>query len=229
MSRIHEALKQAEQERAASQGGHVGCRARSGSPVRWTRSPMLGVPSRRPQLRAPASGQSLPSFTNPFTFDTLLARCAQSSGRRIRRPCCSSTRKRMRAARNSSARCARASTRCARSFRCKKMLVTSALPKEGKSFVAANLAQVLVRQHGRRVLLIDGDLRVPSLHTVLGTTSSPGLAEYLARGNRRVLGHAARADGEPVLHSRWTQRSATGRTGRQRPPEGADAAGRAAV
>src|SRR5947209_9433356 len=61
----------------------------------------------------------------------------------------------------------------------KKILVTSALPKEGKSFTAANLAQVLVRQHGRRVLLIDADLRGPRLHEVLGTASSPGLAEYL--------------------------------------------------
>ena len=61
----------------------------------------------------------------------------------------------------------------------KKILVTSALPKEGKSFTAANLAQVLVRQHGRRVLLIDADLRGPRLHMMLGTTSSPGLADYL--------------------------------------------------
>jgi capsular exopolysaccharide synthesis family protein len=61
----------------------------------------------------------------------------------------------------------------------KKILVTSALPQEGKSFVSANLAQVLVRQHGRRVLLIDGDLRVARLHAALGTTSSPGLADYL--------------------------------------------------
>jgi len=59
------------------------------------------------------------------------------------------------------------------------VLVTSALPKEGKSFTAANLAQVLVRQHGRRVLLIDADLRGPRLHLMLGTTSSPGLSDYL--------------------------------------------------
>jgi len=61
----------------------------------------------------------------------------------------------------------------------KKVLVTSALPKEGKSFTASNLAQVLVRQHGRRVLLVDADLRGPRLHMMLGTTSSPGLADYL--------------------------------------------------
>jgi Mrp family chromosome partitioning ATPase len=65
----------------------------------------------------------------------------------------------------------------------KKLLITSALPKEGKSFTAANLAQVMVRQHGRRVLLIDADLRGPRLHMMLGTTSSPGLSDYLQGGS----------------------------------------------
>ena len=61
----------------------------------------------------------------------------------------------------------------------KKILVTSALPKEGKSFVAANLAQVMVRQHGRRALLVDGDLRGARLHTALGTDGTPGVSDYL--------------------------------------------------
>jgi len=60
-----------------------------------------------------------------------------------------------------------------------KLLVTSALPKEGKSFTAANLAQVIVRQHGRRALLIDADLRNPQLHNLLGAEYGPGLSEYL--------------------------------------------------
>jgi capsular exopolysaccharide synthesis family protein len=61
----------------------------------------------------------------------------------------------------------------------KKVMVTSALPKEGKSFVGTNLAQVMVRQHGRRVLLIDADLRNPGMHRHLGAPQGPGLAEYL--------------------------------------------------
>ena len=65
----------------------------------------------------------------------------------------------------------------------KKLLVTSALPKEGKSFTSANLAQVMVRQHGRRVLLIDADLRGPRLHLMLGTTPGPGLSDYLQGRN----------------------------------------------
>jgi len=64
-----------------------------------------------------------------------------------------------------------------------KLLVTSALPKEGKSFTAANLAQVIVRQHGRRALLIDADLRNPQLHNLLGAEPGPGLSEYLRAEN----------------------------------------------
>ena len=61
----------------------------------------------------------------------------------------------------------------------KSLLVTSALPKEGRSFVAVNLANVLALQPHCRVLLIDADLRSPRLHTVLGTSATPGLSEYL--------------------------------------------------
>lgn len=60
-----------------------------------------------------------------------------------------------------------------------KILVASALPGEGKSFVSANLAQVLVQQKGRRALLIDADLRHPTLHTYLGAPCTPGLSDYL--------------------------------------------------
>src|SRR5579884_1475382 len=60
-----------------------------------------------------------------------------------------------------------------------KLLVTSPLPKEGKSFITANLGQVLVRQKGKRVLLVDADLRNPHLHTTLGAEAGPGLSEYL--------------------------------------------------
>ena len=60
-----------------------------------------------------------------------------------------------------------------------KILVTSSMPKEGRSFVAANLAQVLACQPGCRTLLVDGDLRSPRLHSALGTSCTPGLGEYL--------------------------------------------------
>jgi len=59
------------------------------------------------------------------------------------------------------------------------VLVTSALPNEGKSFVALNLAQAIARQHERRALLIDADLRASTLHISMGAPSCPGLADYL--------------------------------------------------
>jgi capsular exopolysaccharide synthesis family protein len=59
------------------------------------------------------------------------------------------------------------------------LLITSSSPQEGKSFVAANLAQIFVQQPDRSVLLIDGDLRWSRLHLWLGTSATPGLSDYL--------------------------------------------------
>lgn len=55
-----------------------------------------------------------------------------------------------------------------RDFKFRTILVTSALPGEGKTTVSANLAGSLSRVEGMRVLLIDFDLRHPSLHTIFG-------------------------------------------------------------
>jgi protein-tyrosine kinase len=61
----------------------------------------------------------------------------------------------------------------------RRVLVTSSVAAEGKTFVAANLAQSIVRQPDRRVLLIDADLRASRLHQALGAPGTPGLTEYL--------------------------------------------------
>lgn len=61
----------------------------------------------------------------------------------------------------------------------KRVLVSSSVPGEGKTFVCANLARALAR-HGRtRVLMVDADLRKPSLHAALGAPVTPGLSDYL--------------------------------------------------
>ena len=65
--------------------------------------------------------------------------------------------------------------------RLKTILVSSGAPAEGKTFVVANLAISLTRNRNNKVLLIDGDLRRPSLHAVLGAPDIPGLTEYLAK------------------------------------------------
>jgi protein-tyrosine kinase len=61
----------------------------------------------------------------------------------------------------------------------RRVVVTSSVPAEGKTFVAANLAQSIVRQPDRKVLLIDADLRASRLHQVLGAPRTPGLSDYL--------------------------------------------------
>jgi capsular exopolysaccharide synthesis family protein len=64
------------------------------------------------------------------------------------------------------------------------LMVTSALPGEGKTLVASNLAIVLSESFGRRVLLIDGDLRRPCLHTVFGVENETGLTDRLMAGGQ---------------------------------------------
>jgi len=61
----------------------------------------------------------------------------------------------------------------------KIILVTSTFPGEGKSTIATNLALSLA-QTGSRILIIDGDLRRPSLHDKFGFAKAPGLTELLA-------------------------------------------------
>jgi len=59
------------------------------------------------------------------------------------------------------------------------LMVTSSVSGEGKSVTSANLAVMLAREYGQTVLLIDGDLRRPSLHEYLGITPRFGLADCL--------------------------------------------------
>lgn len=63
----------------------------------------------------------------------------------------------------------------------KTFLVSSALPQEGKTFVAVNLA-VTAAQAGMKTLLIGADLRRPGLARVFGIEESPGLAQILVGG-----------------------------------------------
>jgi polysaccharide biosynthesis transport protein len=58
------------------------------------------------------------------------------------------------------------------------VMVTSAVPKEGKSVVSSNLA-ISFGQTGSRTLLLDSDLRRGRLHRLFGLRKSPGLSDYL--------------------------------------------------
>ncbi len=155
MSRIHDALKQAEQARGATEAA---------APVTL---PVPATPQAEPRVAAAASQEALlercrraqwtPDPKTMLFFDGDDSRPGTEEFRTLR--------SRLYAVRE------------VRPLR--TILVTSALPKEGKSFTAANLAQAMVRQHGRRVLLIDCDLRAPRLHQLLGASGTPGVSDYL--------------------------------------------------
>lgn len=65
-----------------------------------------------------------------------------------------------------------------RTFTKKKIMVTSSIPGEGKSFVSTNLASSLASS-GKRVALLDFDLRNPTTSALFDTYKHPGIIEYL--------------------------------------------------
>jgi protein-tyrosine kinase len=179
MSRIHEALKKAEQEKAAQMPAigpaSVPYVANDGE-VPVFSSQRIVVESSRPadtvRTARPAGGATL-------HFDDLLQRCTHpewKSDSALRISLTGDSGKivgeRFRTLRSRLYQVA--ATRTLR-----RVLITSSLPAEGKTFVATNLVRSIIRQADRRVLLIDADLRAPRLHTALGAPSSPGLSDYL--------------------------------------------------
>lgn len=61
----------------------------------------------------------------------------------------------------------------------RSIMVTSALPQEGKSFVAANLALTLAQGIDQYSLLVDCDLRLPTLARLFGVSNDVGLVDFL--------------------------------------------------
>jgi capsular exopolysaccharide synthesis family protein len=76
----------------------------------------------------------------------------------------------------------------------KKLLITSTIPEEGKTTIAANLATILARRQQPKILLLEGDLRRPSLSTQFGLGKIPGLSEWL-QGESRPIQHIYRLEG----------------------------------
>jgi protein-tyrosine kinase len=168
MSRIHDALKKAEQERTAALVSQAPEALREGG-VSLTEEA-------RPA--APASPEP-PLHPVKLTFEALLERCSRPAWHpnlqllplaNPHHPSTGAEEFRMLRSRLYSLR---------EKMPLKTVLLTSALPGDGKTFTAANLAQAFVRQHERRVLLIDADLRRSRMHTLLNTKNSPGLSDYL--------------------------------------------------
>lgn len=66
-----------------------------------------------------------------------------------------------------------------------KLLITSTIPQEGKSVVSANLACALTSGTRQRILILEGDVRRPTLSKVFGLKAYPGICEYL-QGERAL-------------------------------------------
>jgi len=153
MSRIYEALQRAELERKAAQVSEIKLDAEPMAIPGIEEPPMAGGGVLLGDIAQHSWELSIPSFP------TLVDRGAAVEQFR-------SLRSRVQQARYEAP--------------LKTILISSGMPAEGKTFVAANLAMSLARNSVNRILLVDGDLRRPTIHRLLGAPNTPGLSEYLA-------------------------------------------------
>ena len=81
--------------------------------------------------------------------------------------------------------------------KCRIIGVTSAQPSEGKSTVSVNLAYTMA-ELGKSVLIIDGDMRRPAVHDIVGASLVPGVSDILTGKtglNEAVVRYKSTADG----------------------------------
>jgi protein-tyrosine kinase len=176
MSRIHEALKKAEQERAVIQSAE-GAVPASNTAVETVMPPIEGGDSLPDIFKQPAA--VTPQSASLRRYEDLCQRCAHPHWHPdlnvniFHNPALSvhaaeqfrTLRSRLYQVRGSQ--------------QLRTLLIASSLPAEGKTFVTNNLAQAIVRQPDRRCLIIDADLRCSRLHVPLGAPPTPGLTDYL--------------------------------------------------
>jgi capsular exopolysaccharide synthesis family protein len=79
----------------------------------------------------------------------------------------------------------------------KKLLITSSIPQEGKSMVAANLACTLALRTQQKVLLLEGDVRRPTQSKIFGLPNKPGVCEWL-NGERSLAKSMYRLEGPGI-------------------------------
>jgi protein-tyrosine kinase len=176
MSRIHEALKKAEQERASAPPSDLTAISSVESHVRVDAG-VASYVTPRDQVSRPEAAMATSS--DYLRFDDLRKKCAHPDWHLdpnvnvfINSALTAHGAEQFRTLRSRL-------YQMRSSQPLKTLLVTSSVPAEGKTFVTNNLAQAIVRQPDRRVLIIDADLRCSRLHVPLGAPPSPGLTDYL--------------------------------------------------
>lgn len=177
MSRIHEALKKAQEERAA----HQSSRDTSSAESAGISAPAAASPAAVLDAPEPISTVALEPVSGPLTFEKLQTACKQRQWDSADPSAAQFANNEEETAGKEVFRTLRTRLYQVRAMQpLRTVLITSALPGEGKTFVTANLAQSLKRQKERRTLLIDADLRISNLHNSLGAEPSPGLSDYLS-------------------------------------------------
>lgn len=182
MSRIHEALKRAEQERAAGQAAvknerpaerAVASSVVDAAPVAAGSSPQHVFPH-LPSVHAVAE-----PAPEALQFDALWNNCVKANWKPDPNLVVFENADSFYPGAEQFRTLRSRLLRIRENQPLQTILISSAIPAEGKTMVSTNLAYALVRQHGSRVLLIDADLRSPRVHTMLGAPAAPGLADYL--------------------------------------------------
>src|ERR1041384_6702372 len=185
MSRIHEALKKAAEERAAKVATEVEAAVAeipSEPNLPAMLRPEVAVALPLPTVPAPKASPRVTTGATAapgFSYEELLKRCVPSEWQL---DAANSVFLNSRPGEGGPERFRTLRSRLykiASTRKLKKVLITSGVAAEGKTFVASNLAQSIIQQPELRVLLIDADLRSSRLHLLFGTQSCPGLSDYL--------------------------------------------------
>lgn len=164
MSRIHEALKKAEQERE----GLPHAEAPVSVVTDMEEAPRASAGRVPPRNQSVAVDQAPRFAERTWTPDVKISRLLSSSSSMMGTEELRTLRARLRQIRER------------HQSGMKKLLITSAQPGEGKTFITSSLGLMFGRQPGLRVLLVDADLRRPRLQKALGAHDGPGLTDFLS-------------------------------------------------
>lgn len=176
MSKIRDALRKAEQEKAA--GSSVPDAPQTATATRRREPEPPGLSAGDPRICSSPAGV-LDGSTSPDLLASLLERWGRTPWEPDRKTMLLFNRRFAMAGLEKFLTLRSNLDLIRRRSQLHTLLITSALREEGKTFVAANLGQAIARQPERRVLLVDADLREPSMHVYLGAPSTPGLTDYL--------------------------------------------------